>query len=65
MAFHTYARAEIRSRNEFGLGVTSNANFDKENSKSDLFFKASSSNRWARGEHDLGFRLGYIGYSHD
>lgn len=59
----TAARAELRSRDEAGLGFTNNANLEKDNTDSDLFLKLSSLNTLPSGDHEFGLRLGYLGYS--
>jgi hypothetical protein len=64
LLFSSISMAQLRSANEFGLGLTDNANLEDADRDSDFFVKASTTNSYGMESHQLGVRLSYLGYLH-
>jgi hypothetical protein len=57
------ASAEIRSRNELGIGMTDNANLESTDRDSDMIMKVATVNYLDHGPYTFGLRLGFLNYN--
>jgi hypothetical protein len=62
LCLSSLAQAEFRSRNDIGLGFTTNANLEDRDPKSDFFARLVTNNVFTQANNRLGLKLGYQDY---